>query len=206
MASPRERVAHVCRALPSVPWHAVGDLDEPRVERRVRHRDPAHRRDRRRDVRPDRRMPRRRCVPAAGVARPVPHRGRRHDRRSAERPRPPPAARRRRLRRPGDPDVPTRLGGRSRPRGVRRTRSAPRRDHRARHHPVGRLPRRAVRPPQARHLARRHRHRSRAPVGVHGLGRRGDGAGSARSGAGRHARRGRQGDCCAGRCSSRWRR
>ena len=84
--------------------------------------DPAHRRDRRRDLRPHRRMPRRRRVPAASAARPVRHRGRRHDRRRPERPRPPPAARRRRLRRPGDPDVPTGLGGRSRPRGVRRAR------------------------------------------------------------------------------------
>ena len=199
------RLAHLRRALPSVPWHPVGILDESRVERRVRHRRPDS------PARPPTRPTT--ASPSASPTTRSAHARCSTGSASRSSPRPIGAlsdlAHHQRLAADGfagrviptfrpdsvvDPDHER----------VRRARPAPRRDHRPRHQPVGRLPRRVVRPPETRHLTRRHRHRSRAPVGVHRVGRR---------------RRPRS-DCSmarwlerstpparrhsAGRCSSRW--
>ena len=72
---------HLFRGTPSGLWmnhvlHEVFGVD-----------DPPHRRDRRRHLRPDRRLPRRRPSSGRGPARPVPHRRRRHHRLAAQQPR-----------------------------------------------------------------------------------------------------------------------
>ena len=68
-----------------------------------------------------------------------------------------------------------------------------RRDHRARRHPLGRLPRRAVRPPRRHDLARGHRHRPRPSDGTHRRPPCGHRPGIARRRPARHPRRRRQG-------------
>ena len=128
-------LAAVLQPLAPLPRHALALLARARARRGVRRDRAAERGERRSDLRPDRGHDRRARVPPAGPARPVPHRGTRHDRRRHVRPRPPCPARGDRPRGARDPDLPP---GRRRPRrelplARRRRRSGTPRGHRDGH-------------------------------------------------------------------------
>ena len=104
--------------------------------------------DRRRHLRPDRRLSRVAGVPAARPVREVRHRGARHHRRPVRRPgRPPVPARRPDLERPGDADLPTRPVPRAGVADLERRRGPAGRGVRDRHRRLRRLSRRDGEPP-----------------------------------------------------------
>ena len=140
-------LAALRRELPPVARHARRGSGSTIPSRRCSaSTTPPVRRDRRRRLRPYRRLPRpaRSSCPRA-LLRALRHRGDRDHRQRARRPALAPDDPRLRLERPRRHRLPARCGRRSRVRRLRRQRRPARRDHRLRHRDLGGLPRRPPR-------------------------------------------------------------
>ena len=168
-ASGRDRraphLAHLRRALPPVPGHAVEAVARPHAGRGLRRRRAARAGHGRRDLRPTGRVARRRRLPAPGAVRTLRHRVPGHDRRRARlRSMPTPGCGPSGWARTGRADVPARRRGRPRPARLRRQ-PRPRSGDLTGEDTTtwAGLPGRPALPPGGVHRRRRHRDRPRSP-------------------------------------------